>query len=412
MDELREILEQDLRRVGPAPFDLEQLATKREGVRRARRLQAGVFGVVVVAALIGLLAAALRTSNSSEPVTTPSARTNGWIVYTIIGRFRPGYELQGIYVARPGTDPKRIVGADGVGARGTCPSFSPDGSMLSYTEGRDPSDPDSALEIVVTAVDESAVPVGSAQRIEVPSMGGRRGLCARWSPDGTALAYSASGGLWVTPIDGGDARRLAEVSISGEPAWSPDGSIIAGMSGRDLLLISVDDGEVRGVPAQTAGGSISWSPDGRAIAVGVEDGWEGGPNPGITVIDPEHGTGQVLALGPGVTGGYPYWSPDGERIAFADEGRIHLVDPDTGHLVTLPGVAVPDPSPLQIAYVVDWSPDGQRLLAFGTDHQPELAYCLVSVAADGSAEPVLVSPVTVAFYNTTSRDFDWQGVPT
>ena len=117
-----------------------------------------------------------------------------------------------------------------------------------------------------------------------------------------------------------------------------------------------------------------------------------------------------MPLGPGVTGGDPHWSPDGERIAFVDEGRIHLVDPDTGHLITLPRVALPDPSPLEIV-AVDWSPDGQRLLAFGVAHEPELVYCLASIAADGLGEPVLISPVTVAFYYTDSSDFDWQGVP-
>ena len=313
------IIEQDLRRVGHAAFDLEELTTKREGVRRKRRVQAGILGLVVVMALIGALAAALRAGETSEPVMTPPARTNGWIVYSIVGR---GFEEpEGIYVARADVDPQRIVGADGDGARRSCPSFSPDGSMLSYTEGR--GQPPSDVEIVVAAVDGSAVPVGSAQRIEVPSTGGGRRLCAQWSPDGTALAYTNSGWLWVTPTDGGDARRLAEVSI-GLPAWSPDGSTIAGMSGREVLLISVDDGEVRGVQqAGSAGGSVSWSPDGRAIA--VEDGWGRGPH-GITLIDPELGTGRVLPLDPSVTGRDPHWSPDGERLAFVDEGEIHLVD--------------------------------------------------------------------------------------
>ena len=82
MDDLREIVEQDLRRVGPATFDLEQLATKREGVRRKRRVHAGIVGIVVVTALIGLLVTALRAGETSKPVTTPPARTNGWIVYT------------------------------------------------------------------------------------------------------------------------------------------------------------------------------------------------------------------------------------------------------------------------------------------------------------------------------------------
>jgi Tol biopolymer transport system component len=407
MDDLLEILEQDLRRVGPAPFDLEQLATEREGVRRTRRLQAGIVGLVVVAALIGLLAAASRTSNSSEPVTTPSARTNGWIVYTIIGRGLD--EPQGIYVTRPGTDPKRIVAIEGR-ALAHCPSFSPDGSMLSYTEAGDPRLPTSDVEIVVTAVDGSAVPVGPAHRIVAPSVEGRRTLCAHWSPDGGALAVSARGSLWVVPIDGGEPRRLAEGPIHGIPAWSPDGSTIAGTSDGYVVLISVDDGSWRLVRTGTYGGSVSWSPDGRAIAVAVEDGRDGRPDRDIAVIDVETGTDHVLPLGPGVRADEPDWSPDGEQIAFVDEGRIHLVDPDTGHLATL-GVAVLDPSPWEID-AVDWSPDGKRLLAFGTDYQPELAYGLVSIAADGSGEPVLISPLTIAFYDTPARNFDWQGVPT
>jgi len=47
-----------------------------------------------------------------------------------------------------------------------------------------------------------------------------------WSPDGSAIAWGEwdpdnwrGGTLWLTPVDGGDADRIADWAIM--PAWAP-----------------------------------------------------------------------------------------------------------------------------------------------------------------------------------------------
>jgi TolB protein len=76
------------------------------------------------------------------------------------------------------------------------------------------------------------------------------------SPDGSRIAYLSPergqpgyGGIWVKPIDGGEATRLhlEETSYRARPAWSPDGSRI--------LFVSDESGSNDIVAIPAAGGA-------------------------------------------------------------------------------------------------------------------------------------------------------------
>src|SRR5271165_5520106 len=65
----------------------------------------------------------------------------------------------------------------------------------------------------------------------------------RISPDGERVAYVATeidkrthsyrSAIWVTPANGGEARRVtAESSNATDPSWSPDGKFLAFLSER------------------------------------------------------------------------------------------------------------------------------------------------------------------------------------
>jgi dipeptidyl aminopeptidase/acylaminoacyl peptidase len=108
---------------------------------------------------------------------------------------------------------------------------------------------------------------------------------ARWSPDGSRLAFVRTregrqrhrSDLWIADADGAHPRRLSEqqYGVSGL-TWSPDGSRIAfggscdeGTSLTRLFLCRVDDGTIEdlgGKDLQLEAAEIVWSADGGRIA--------------------------------------------------------------------------------------------------------------------------------------------------
>ena len=132
------------------------------------------------------------------------------------------------------------------------------------------------------------------------------------SPDGSQVAFSALGDLWLHTI-GGEAERLTDDPwIEADPAWSPDGGRLAFASDRDGLLdLYVRDlgaGSDRRVTEGAAATMPAWSPDGSRIAfVGSAEGTA------VQVVD--LATGVVETLRAGLNGaGRPSWSPDGASV--------------------------------------------------------------------------------------------------
>lgn len=132
------------------------------------------------------------------------------------------------------------------------------------------------------------------------------------SPDGTQVAFSALGDLWLHTI-GGDAERLTDDPwIEADPAWSPDGGRLAFASDRDgsldLYVRDLAAGSDRRVTQGAAAAMPAWSPDGSRIAfVGSAAGTA------VQVVD--LATGVVETLRAGLNGaGRPSWSPDGASV--------------------------------------------------------------------------------------------------
>ena len=144
------------------------------------------------------------------------------------------------------------------------PALSPDGKLLAYAAG-----PASRMHLYVRSLDGGrAIPL-------TDSMPGRQ-RWPRWSPDGSKIAFMATGvGVSVIPALGGAARVVIPEERGRpvqSPAWSPDGKRIAYGAGPRIRVRELDTGrdtviaDVGGRGPFGAVFQLAWSPDGKWIA--------------------------------------------------------------------------------------------------------------------------------------------------
>lgn len=200
--------------------------------------------------------------------------------------------------------------------------------------------------------DRREVPVGLAGHIASPDV----------APDGLRVAFVHERSIYTVRADGGDLRRIAsdpdrDVRFGDfNPRWSPDGTALAFSSGRngggiDLHVIGADGSDLRRL---TFAGEVfmgSWSPDGRRLAFTVREGIAS--RVGLIGRDGS----DRLELPPLVTDDAPDWSPDGLEIAYQsfDDRAIHVIGLDGSNDRRLSPDGLTDGLPR-------WSPDGRQIL--------------------------------------------------
>jgi Ca2+-binding RTX toxin-like protein len=234
-----------------------------------------------------------------------------------------------------------------------------------------------------------------------------------FSPDGTKIVFSSTGGIWIMNADGSGAVPLDTPLPASEelPAFSPDGKKIAytdrsvGGNG-DVFVMNADGSSKVDLTIENSTGEDqqpSYSPDGTRIAYQECD-----PNCHIAAMNPD-GSGKVdLTLGdPARFDGGPYYSPDGTQLAFVrcDVPRTRCdaaVMPAGGGNATvitgaLAGVMNVHPG---------WSPDG-KLVAISSGTGSFSQQDIVVINADGS------NPVNLTASGTESgAQPDWESVYT
>ncbi|MFQ5767935.1 MAG: protein kinase, partial [Acidobacteriota bacterium] len=154
----------------------------------------------------------------------------------------------------------------------------------------------------------------------------------RWSPDGRRIAFHSNRSgrmqIWMVRPDGRGLTRITGLGRGGAicPVWSPDGRRLAFTApGEGAYLLDLDEEggalgrEPRPLPEFGEGvfEPWSWSPDGRFLA---------GTAGGIVIYSVEDGRYRRLTR----AGRKPVWFTGRRRLLFVQEGRIYLLNQDTG----------------------------------------------------------------------------------
>ncbi len=197
---------------------------------------------------------------------------------------------------------------------------------------------------------------------------------ARFSPDGTQVAWSHFGDLRIVRSDGTGDRQLTTLRATRFPAWSPDGREIAFASqnagDQEIDVVKPDGTGLRRVVS--SGSWPEWSPDGMKIAF-----LRGND---VYVIRRD-GTGELRLTTDGRSTQPLTWSHDSTRIAVTRRGDIWSVRADGGGQTLL---TINPPSAVQPA----WSPDGSKIAWAAGTSGPEGIYV---INADGGARTRLTT---------------------
>ena len=144
-----------------------------------------------------------------------------------------------------------------------------------------------------------------------------------FSPDGSKIAMSHEGDIWIASVKGGKPVQITKTpEIEKGPKWSPDNEMIVyivnkGGGEQILHVISVSGGEATKIldtPVGTDG--YAWSPDGKEIAViskGVLSAIPIAGGKARQILDLKH-QGFVRDEAWGLN-----WLPDGKYLAFISQ---------------------------------------------------------------------------------------------
>ena len=281
------------------------------------------------------------------------------------------------------------------------PQIAPDGETVVYRRNR--------LDVQTDRVRGDLWTVNADGSGHQPLVTGVDASGARWSPDGTRLAYVARDAddddrrhLMVRYLDTGATVPVARLaSAPGGVAWSPDGTQLA-----FTRFVDGDRAPLAKLPGPPAGASWAEAPI-EVEAVGWRSDGSGYVRPGarqLSVVSAEGGTPRAVTDGPYDVDGTPAWTPDGAALVVSSDRRdgaerdpgdseLWRVDLASGRMTALTTRRGPDRSPAI-------GPDG-TLAYLGSDDR-RLGYQLTNLyVRDGETSERLMPALDRDFQDPT-----------
>ena len=225
-----------------------------------------------------------------------------------------------------------IVNPDGTDntflTNGNAPELSPDRRFIVYS---DVVGATLSKHIFIVSIDGVHTFQLTANR---RGSSGSNGNHPTWSRDGTRIAFTDFGDIYVVDSDGTNRQRVTQHSGGEHITWSPDMQRIAFThrnDGRDEVYVINIDGTDRHKLVDSESSHPDWSPSGQRI---VFQGYRV-KRWNIMIANPENAN-EIR----GVTEGrQPTWSPDGRRIAFVHNSFLHISNANGTNRVLLQNVS-------------------------------------------------------------------------
>ncbi|WP_370948020.1 serine hydrolase [Amycolatopsis sp. cg5] len=248
------------------------------------------------------------------------------------------------------------------------PAIAPDGSRVVYVLRTADREADSDTR--------SLWQVGTDGGDAVRLTRGKSDRSPAFSPDGNKIAFLREGNVWLLPV-AGEPAQLTELPLgAGTPMWSPDGSAIAFSAPVDLAAGEGDDDAARARPVVVD--RLGFKADGAGLIRTVRTH--------LHVVDVASGEVRQVTEGDWHAG-EPAWSPDGKRLAFAAsmDDDADLTFRSGAYVVAADGSGDPAliGSGTGMCGAVLWTADGTALLVVGARHTRTGHTELLRVPLDG-----------------------------